>query len=115
MHKEYADIEWSKKLGHLFPKAEYWFRHDELNGWFISILKPDSCFTKQMFPAITINMALERLPEYTKLKKYKEGYVVGVTSKEFKQLESQSDKKAVNALCSMLYYLDKQGMIKEEK
>jgi len=109
--REFASIEWSKKLGHLFQDAEWWWKRGK-------IVKRDLRFKYQKRgiykPAITIRMALERLPieldihgmlyhlSIERDSVYYVGYICGRSNMQ----HLQSKESLPNALCAMIEKLE---------
>lgn len=136
---EYADIEWSKKLGHLFPDANYWIDLSNDNPKFNKYHKdalPNVDFSKHkdFSPLISAMMALTRItktiiPNYTRydmnirpftnqhLDEYWEVSYVCKFSKASKEnldcYVSKTDKSFVNAICKTIEYLIKEGLLED--
>ena len=138
--KYFADLEWSKKLGHLFPDAEWWWI-DEQGKSRICNRKPMSLelqiknygYPINHYPTLHTDMILERLPYnlktkfghhnkevriYLKIDKHPDsriGYRVKYVPEfnpEAKEFFNNryTDKKLPNALCAMLEWVTKEEL-----
>ena len=119
----YADIEWSRKLGHLFPDAEWWYRYfdDERQP---DIYSKDQTMGEELkllrrhihYPAISIAMALDKIPKMIDSNMFQISFldkvIVGyVDYCQCPRIANIADDSLPNALCSMIEYLDKEGLL----
>jgi len=129
--KEYADREYSEKLAELFPDAQMWWtkfpkvysqNEEEVIEWDYDLRKKIG-FTVQ-YPAITIAMALDVLPEDLTIndnwghinisfdKEY--GWIVNYQNR-MPTIIPISDKSLPNALCLLIIKLKEEGYYDSEE
>lgn len=119
MSDEYASIEHSKKLAHLFSEAEWWWvenKDGDITLWEDKPAKESYFIVRSYYPAITIQMAWNVLPDWTHI--IKDAHLGGVVSCQTKEhlderfsKEIFYDKSLPNALCKMIEYLEKEGLL----
>ncbi len=131
----YADKKYSKELAWLFPESEkviveYWdscrkecifdrkrLPNPKYQGSF------NGCDEWEHYPAINTDMALEVLPYLIHAKSihgFDTDYILGLHKRKkdwlvsYGMFKEATDKLFVEALCAMIEYLVKEGIIKEE-
>jgi len=103
---EYASIEYSKDLAELFPDAIHWWNVRNEGEPYVSPFKVNSHDTIESYPAITIQMALDKLDKVT-IKK--NGPIYDCWDERRPKQSQQNDRSLPNALCKMIQYLNKEG------
>jgi len=136
---EWADISYSKDLAELFPDAEWWWCLYSNKSIKLERRPYNQGSLTFDYPAITIQMALDLIPDYTQklgnleigkcetdhmtMKKKKQGWynvsywTWGIeytkNGDSYSRKESnhlQQDISLVNALCKMIQYLRKEAL-----
>lgn len=103
---QYADIKYSKKLGHLFEDAEKWLEED--NGEIVIKIEKEFFRGSTFYPLLTIDMLLEKLSKNTKSNtlviRVEFGYYKVLYEFTFIQ---ESDVLLPNALSKLLIWVEK--------
>ncbi len=111
MSSEYASLDMSKKLADLFPDAKHWWFYsldaetysDDKDGLFVA--EGVNIFSdRKLYPAITIQMALDVLPTDIQITRDGGGYII----RKYLTLDArvfEYTKSLPNALCKMILWL----------
>jgi len=110
----YADISYSKELKDLFPESEWWWVDSIIGGGWVTRKKFIANSYKDALPALTTDMLLERLPKGTWLNifNHSDGWQVGYRRKIERVF---IDKSLPNALCKLLLWLKKEGLLDDKE